>query len=549
MAILWKHSRPYAEFLPRHHPAAGLLEGVEQLRAAGDFSFSLAPDRLPVLRRIAPDVLAALEQRHRALGSPPAVFANLRLLADGAPAVVTGQQAGLLGGPLFTLLKTLTAIRVARALTERQGRPFVPVFWSETEDHDLDEVNQAWTFGVQGPARLSIPVDEGYRGSPVGTIPLGPAAKGFVEEFVSASPATEFTPALLAGLLEDLERSPDWGTWFSRNLDRLFGRHGLVVADSMDPRLAACARLLWARVLEEPLALTEICQERGRWLAGLGYKPILQKVEQRTPFFLLEAGKRLPVTFERGLFRTPSADHTLIELLRRLETSPGDFSAAVHLRPHLQDFLLPTAAYIAGPTELAYFLQLLPGYRALGISAPTIVLRASLTLVEPAVERILERFAVNPADLSEGTDRALTALVRREQRFAAPELWEQTREAALKPVADLAAALSTEHPELAQRAEQARGKVDFLLKDLEARSLAELRKKSAAARDQLERARARLFPNGGLQERTLSAYYFLGKYGPGLVERLLEALPQDTSAHHFGTIVPGDGPPASGEQA
>ena len=382
MAILWKRSRPYAEFLPRHHPAAGLLAGDEDLRAAGNFAFSLVPDPLPALRRIAPDVLAALEERHRALGSPPEVFASLRLLADGAAAVVTGQQAGLLGGPLFTLLKTLTAVRIARELTARHGRPFVPVFWSETEDHDLDEVNQAWTFGAPGPAASRCPWPTSTAARPWGRSPLGGGGRASSRSSSRPSPATEFTPALVEGLLADLDRSPDWGTWFARHLERLFGRHGLVVADSLEPRLAACARLLWARVLEEPLALTGTCQERGRWLAGLGYKPILQKMEQRTPFFLLEAGKRLPVTFERGLFRTPHADHTLPGLLRRLDEGTGDFSAAVHLRPHLQDFLLPTAAYIAGPTELAYFLQLLPGYRVLGIPAPTIVLRASLTLVE-----------------------------------------------------------------------------------------------------------------------------------------------------------------------
>jgi len=537
MPILWKRSRPYAEFLPRHHPAVGLLEGVDPLCASGNFSFSLAPEALPTLRRIAPEVLDALRERHRALGSPPEVFASLDLLADGAPAVVTGQQAGLLGGPLFTLLKTLTAIRVARELAARHGRPFVPVFWSETEDHDLDEVNQAWTFGAQGPARFSVAVGEDYRGSPVGSIPLGAGAKACVEEFFAATPATEFTPALLAGLIEDLERSHDWGTWFARHLDRLFGCHGLVVADSLDPKLLACARLLWARVLEEPLALTEICQERGQWLTALGYKPILQKVEQRTPFFLLEAGKRLPVTFERGVFRTAHADHTLIDLLRRLEERPGDFSAAVHLRPHLQDFLLPTAAYIAGPTELAYFLQLLPGYRTLGIPAPAIVLRSSLTLVEPAVEKTLERLGVDPADLREGTDRALTDLVRREQRFAAPERWGQLREAALKPLNDFAGDLAAEHPDLAQRTGQTRGKVEFLLKELESRSLAELRKKAETTREQLERARARLFPGGGLQERALSAYYFLGKFGPGLVGQLLEGLPADTARHHFATVV------------
>ena len=538
MAIVWKQSRPFGEFLPRHHPAAGLLGGDAELLAAGSFAFSLAPPEIPELRRIAPAALAALEARHRALGSPPEVFASLELLAGGAPAVVTGQQAGLLGGPLFTLLKTLTAIRVARELTARRGRPFVPVFWAETEDHDLDEVNQAWTLGAAGPQRHALALDDAHRGSPVGAIPLGPEARRFLEEFLAASPATEFTPALAAGLLEDLEHSPDWGAWFTRHLCRLFGRHGLVVADSLDPALAACARPLWARVLEEPLALTGICQERGRWLADLGYRPILQKMEKRTPFFLLEGGKRLPVNFERGLFRTAAADHTPLALLRRLDVRPQDFSAAVHLRPQLQDFLLPTAAYIAGPTELAYFLQLLPGYPALGIPAPAVVLRASLTLIEPAVAKTLERLGIDPADLREGTDRALTALVRREQRFASPALWEKTREAALRPVTKLAEGLAGEHPDLAQRAEQARGRIEFLIKELESRSLAELRRKAETAREQIERARARLFPNGGLQERTLSPCYYFAKYGPGILEELLEGLPEDTSRHHFGTIVP-----------
>jgi bacillithiol biosynthesis cysteine-adding enzyme BshC len=538
--ISWKRSLPLAEFLPRHHPAAGLLAGNAELRNGGNFAFSLLPGDLPEARRIAPEVLAALEGRHRALGSPPQVFASLQLLADGAAAVVTGQQAGLLGGPLYTLCKTLTAIRVARALTARHGRPFVPVFWAETDDHDADEVNRAWTLGAAGPVSFSLPLPETHREAPVGTIPLGSEARRVVEDFFAAAPASEFTAGLAEDLIRDAEASPDWRTWFARHLDRLFGRHGLVVADPLEPRLAGCARLLWAQVLEEPLALTAICQERARRITALGFKPVLQKMEKRTPFFLVEDGRRLPVTYERGLFRTAAADHTLLALLRRLDERPGDFSAAVHLRPQLQDFLLPTVAYVAGPTELAYFLQVLPGYRALGIPAPAIVLRSSLTLLEPGAAKTLERLGVDAAELREGTDRVLTALVRREQRFAAPALWERMREAALRPVERLAESLAPEHADIAQRAEQARGKIEFLLKELEARSLADLRKKSETTREQLERARARIFPNGDLQERTLSAYYFLGKYGAGFVDALLEALPEDTANHHFGAIVPGE---------
>lgn len=539
MRIAWPWSGPLQDGLTAHHPVAGLLAGDALLRAEGEFSFSPALDRLPPPRPIAAEVGAALAEYHRAMDAPPEVFESLRLLGGGARAVLTGQQAGLLGGPLFTLFKTLTAVRTARDLTRRHGQPFVPVFWSESEDHDADEVNQAWTAGAGAePVRFSLPWPEEYRGAPVGTLPVGAEARQLIDAFFAAAPATEFTPGLQAGLQEDLARSPDWGAWFARQLLRLFGRMGLVVVDAPAARLAAAARPLWARVLEEPLALTEICQERGRWLAEHGWRPILHKLEKRTPFFLIEAGRRQPVIFERGLFRTPQQDYNPLALQRRLGERPGDFSAAVHLRPLLQDFLMPTAAYIAGPTELAYFLQLLPGYRWLGIPAPALVLRASLTLIEPAVEKALARYRIEPRDLQRGTDQVFNAFLRREQRFASAALWEKTREQALKPLDKLGEALKEEHPDLTLRTEQTRGKVEFLLKELESRTLAELRRKSETARDQLERARGRLFPRGQLQERVFSAYTFLNKYGPGLVGDLLEALPTDFTRHHFGTIIP-----------
>ncbi len=538
MRIEWKRSVPAAGLLPRHHPAAGILGGDGDLRAGGVFAFDLDPAPLPAPRAIEPGALAAIEARLRALDAPQPSLDGVARLADGAGAVVTGQQAGLLGGPLFTLLKTATAIRLARELERRHGRPFVPVFWAETDDHDLDEVNEAWAAGAAGPVRLSLAVPEKQRGGAVGALPLGPGAAEVVEAFFAAGPQTEFTPALQAGLLEDLAGSPDWRTWFTRQLLRLYGRLGLVVADPLDPPLAAAAKPLWARVIEEPLELTRSCQEQGRRLAASGWRPVLQKLERRTPFFLLDGGRRLPVTFERGLFRSSAGDATALALRQRLDERPADFSAAVHLRPILQDFLLPTAAYVAGPTELAYFLQVLPGYGALGVPPPAIVLRASATLVEPPAERALGRYGVEPQELRAGLDAPLAALVRREQRAASPTLWEQLRAQTLRPLAKLADGLAAEHPDLAQRAGQTRGKVEFLLKELEGRTVAELRRKSETAREQLARARARLYPEGRPQERVLSSLVFLSRYGPGLVDALIEQLPGDFTRHWYGTIVP-----------
>ncbi len=538
MHIVWEEKSPLRTWLPRRHPAHGLLSGQTDLLPGGTFFSTTEVTTLPPPRHITPALLRDLEDYHRELDAPPAALESLRLLAEGAQAVVTGQQSGLLGGPMYTLLKALSAIHLARELSQRWKRPFVPLFWSEAEDHDFEEMNRTFTLGRDHQiTRFELPWPDEYRQSPAGALPLGPESDKLLQSFFEASGHTEYTPDLLRSLRGDLETNPTFSLWFSRQMLRLLGPLGLVIFDSLDARLKTHSRPLWAQILEEPLRLTNECRREGRELLRKGFRPVLEKMERRCPFFLISDRQRLGVVFERQRFKVGKKEYTLLELRRRLDGHPEDFSPGVNLRPLLQDYLLPTAVYVCGPTELAYFAQILPGYRWLQIPPPALVLRASLTLVETTVRKTLKRYRITPQDLRTGITSALNALIRREHRMAAPARWEKLRSGTLRPLDRFLTEVGATDAELARLSGQTRGKIEFLIKDLEARSVASLRKRSEVGRDQLRRSQQRLFPRGELQERILSPYYFLNKYGPGFLTALAEDLPADFTQHHFGNII------------
>jgi bacillithiol biosynthesis cysteine-adding enzyme BshC len=539
MKIEWEESVPLEQWLPRRSPLRGLLAGDLEVPGREHFRFTadIGPPSPP--RAISPLLHRRLEEYHRGAGASPQSLAGVALLGSGAQAVVTGQQTGLLGGPFLTLLKALTAVHLAAELTRREKSPFVPVFWAESEDHDIEEMNQATTLdGNSRPERFELPCPEEFRGKPAGRLPLGKDAAELVDRFFALSGETEYTANLRRRILDDLEGAENLSRWFCRQMLHLFGEQGLVVLESGHLPYKELARPLWVRVLEDPLALTEGVRQAGEELSLQGYRPVLFKEKRRAPFFLIEGGRRLPVFFERGSFRVGDRHYTPLELRSRLDEKPEEFSPGVNLRPLLQDSLLPTAAYVGGPTELAYFLQVIPGYHWAEIPPPALVLRAGVTLVEPSVRKLLQRRGIKAADLRKGIDKVFDAAVREENKLADAARWEKLRLGSLRPLERFASSLPAAEKEVADLAGRTKGKVDFLLRELEKKSVASLRRRSELLQGQLTRARDRLFPGGALQERVLSPCYFLNRHGPELVDLLAQGLPTDFTRHHFGTIIP-----------
>ena len=334
-------------------------------------------------------VADALEKQNRAWGASEATLRNIQRLRDGAFAVVTGQQVGLFGGPLMSLFKAASVLALAEQVQER-GIDCVPVFWIATEDHDLNEVNQ--TLLLTHDFRL-VPFranTAGTTGAPVAHIRFAEGTNGSVAE------ATKLLGESLAAdyLRESYLEGDTFSNSFAKLYTRLFREHGLIFLDPADPELHRIAAPLFVDALQRSAELDQAVLERNKELRDGGYHEQVKVTGESTPLFTLVDGARVPVHRANGAFTIAKKPVSAEELQKRIETAPENFSANVLLRPVLQDYWLPTLAYIGGPAEIAYFAQAAVVYQKLLGRVTPILPRMSATLIEPRIERLLTKYEV-----------------------------------------------------------------------------------------------------------------------------------------------------------
>src|SRR2546427_7050224 len=336
---------------------------------------------------------------------------------------VTGVQTCalpiLFTGPSYTIYKAVSALRVAQQLTER-GIDAVPIFWLATEDHDLAEINHCWWPGSGGPQPIEVAA-AGAAGRSVGRVPLGEEVRAAVRTasaLLDGPAAGEISRALD----ESYRLEETCGSAFGRLMARLFAGQGVILVDPLDARLHRLAAPLYRRAVEESESLVRELLARSKALDHNGYHAQVKVAERSTLLFWNDDGQRLPLRRRGEKFVAGSAEFSLTDLLRALEGTPEAFSANVLLRPVVQDALLPTAAYVAGPAEIAYFAQAEVVYRRLLGRMPAVLPRAGFTLVEPHVARLLKRYGLEFRDLLGGRQH-LRAQMERE--FLSKELARQ----------------------------------------------------------------------------------------------------------------------------
>ena len=488
-------------------------------------------------RRPADAALAAVVERQLvSRGAPTAARAAAARLRDaGAVAVVTGQQAGLFGGPLYTLFKAVTALRLARRLADEHGVPAVPVFWVDAEDHDLDEIGSCHV--LDGDlTRVAVALDFEV---PPRTSAASVALDGSVREALDALRAalapTEFTDEVLDALAAAYRPGTRLVEAFARWLDRQLGAHGLVVFDASDPAAKPFARRLFEREIGNAGRTAKLAAEAGAELASLGYHAQAAPAPGSVALFRLDA-TRETIRASDGVFSTGGRTLDAAALLAEVESDPARYSPNVLLRPIVQDALLPTVAYVAGPHELAYLGQLRRVYAAFDVPMPVVHPRASATLVDTAAARFLHRHEVAFADLQPRDDGALNRLLALripksvEQAIAAAERSAAGR---LDAVAEAVPALD---PTLAGAVASTRSRIERELGNLRGKTVAAAKRRDATLRRQFERARAQSFPAGVPQERSVSGVHFLNRHGFALVDRLLRDLPLDPGHHWLLTV-------------
>jgi bacillithiol biosynthesis cysteine-adding enzyme BshC len=458
-----------------------------------------------------------LDRQNRAWGASQATLRNIQRLRDGAFAVVAGQQVGLFGGPLFSLFKVASQLALVKQL-ETLGVDAVPVFWLASEDHDLAEVNQALLLTNDFQLAPFTMSTQGTAGAPVAAVRFGEGTDRVVEQ------AAELLGESLAAdyLRETYIEGETFSNAFARLYTRIFGEQGLIFLDPHDAELHRIAAPLFAAAVERAAEIDEGILARGRALQAAGYHEQVKVTKESTPLFAIVDGARVAVHRANGGFKVGREVLSQQELLRRVEEMPEQFSANVLLRPVLQDYWLPTLAYIGGPAEVAYFAQVGVIYEKLLGRITPIVSRLSATLIEPRIERLLLKYGVELPELFHGECQLRDCIAARALPPELKQNFDQARQRVDISMQQVSASLQKLDPTLVGAAERATNKMRYQIERLRKRAAqAELRRDEIITRhaSQIENA---LYPHKSLAEREIAGLYFYARYGRPLIDRLIE---------------------------
>jgi bacillithiol synthase len=474
-------------------------------------SYAAAAARIeyPLERRAA--LVAALREQN---GQSP----ELDVLAQpGAVAVVTGQQVGLFCGPCYAIYKALTAAQLARRLTNA-GILAVPIFWLATEDHDFAEVNHCWVFdAAHRPLRLEIPGANPER-RPVGEIPV---ADPPVDALRQALRDFAFGEEIVTAVEDAYAPGATFGSAFARLLRKLVP--GLLSLNPLDPAMRRLAAPLLGQAVEAAPQLAARLAERSRQLTATGYHTQVHLEEHTSLVFLLENGRRLALDRRDAGYSALSG--------RAEQLSPNAL-----LRPVVQDYMLPTVAYVGGPGEVAYLAQTQVIYEQLRRPMPVAVQRQSATLLDVRSRKLIRRYSLALPDFFQGEELLRERIAR---TLVPPELAatiEDTKSQLARALDLLDASLQEFDPTLAAALAMSRRKIAWQLSRIERKVAREAFRRNERAAGDAAWLSSLVFPEKHLQERFYSILPFLARHGLGLIERLSEELTPECRDHRI--IVP-----------
>jgi bacillithiol synthase len=478
----------------------------------------------------------ALADMNAAWGAGEETLKNIQLLRDAdCLAVVSGQQAGLFSGPLYTIYKALSAVKLAGCLTQRNTKA-VPVFWIATEDHDFPEVAKAEFIGRDCKlADVEVPSELHREGQPVGRVVMDSSINPVLDRLLELLPSSEFTPDLESLLRDAWRPGRSYGEAFARMMTSLLGRHGLVLLDPLDQRLKTLAAPLYASAALRAHEIATAIEVRSRRLEQAGYHAQVTPSENSFPLFMHDnAGARhalIRTTDGKYKAKELDSEYTTEELATLAASEPERFSPNVTLRAVVQDYLLPTIAYLGGSAEIAYFAQTAEVYRVLERPVTPILPRSSLTMVERHTSRVLERYGLSLADLFAGPESVLSRVVEEHLGADTAKSFTETEQSVNQQLNELSEKLRAIDPTLGDALETGRRKINYQLEGLRSRFHRAQMSRDEAAHRQLQRAFDQLFPHKELQERHINITSLLARHGRYVIDWIYNAINLGSTEH------------------
>ncbi|QQS38142.1 MAG: bacillithiol biosynthesis cysteine-adding enzyme BshC [Ignavibacteriales bacterium] len=484
-----------------------------------------------------PELVNIIQEQYSAFKPSHKTEKNISLLKSKKTlAVVTGQQLGLFGGPLYTLYKIITTIKLSQYLSERYDEyQFVPIFWLEGDDHDFNEVryfnlisdnNELAKYTYEEQME-----DEDNKGS-VGRLKFNEKLNSVFDELTTKTRKTEFTEALMEKLKSSYTEKETFKSAFTKLLYSLFDEYGLVIFDPQHKKIKERLIPIFKKEITDFRTHTEKLVNVSAHLEETYHAQV--KVRPVNLFYANEEGRYLiePVENEFRLKRKRKR-FTYEELINTIETEPEAFSPNVLLRPICQDYVLPTAFYVGGPSEIAYFAQVMPLYDFYSIEAPIIYPRSSATLLEKNINSILEKFSLTVKDVFNDPDKLKNQVVGTLSDSTIDEIFNSTFQQFELAFDQLKEKLFELDKTISDSSTRYKQKVINYIEELKAKSLEAQKKKFEVTLRQIDKISVNVFPGGNLQEREINFIHFANRYGDNFLKLVFDELAINKFEHQL----------------
>ncbi|PSA98149.1 bacillithiol biosynthesis cysteine-adding enzyme BshC [Bacillus halotolerans] len=499
------------------------IDGKEEMSSFFDYSIhhkDMWQERLKDLssRVFAREELTAyLSSYHNKFGSSAMQHSIEKLKDPSSVAVVGGQQAGLLTGPLYTIHKIISIIVLAKEKEEQLQVPVVPIFWVAGEDHDLDEINFVHTLEESGPVKKKLPQSYWKKSSAANTPLDQDKCAAWIDDVFAAFEETDHTNTLLEHVKRCLRESVTFTDFFEQLIADLFQEEGLVLLNSGDPGIKKLETAMFQKILRDNDELAHAVSKQQDFMREAGYKPIIESGKEQANLFYEYEEERFLIEKDNGRFVIKELDlaWSMDELYTHIEEQPERFSNNVVTRPLMQEFLIPTLAFIAGPGEINYWGELKQAFAVMGFKMPPVMPRLNITIVERHIEKKLAERKISLQEAIEGgtenqkekyfehqIPKEFTAVIE-QAKNQIEAIHKTVRQEALKVDQSM-------EPLLLKNAAFIQDQLQFLERTVTKR----IEEKEGYVLRDYERIQNSIKPLLAPQERIWNIMYYLNRYGP-----------------------------------